>query len=168
MLLSKECQKFTRKLLMRCFQNFDFLALNNLLRNYDVLKSKSPCILLKKIQTLIKTKRNRKWKIPYIVLERWILCFGLYKNYKLKVKLCQLELVKLKKRAFFLPFIPFFVSEAFSVFLRHVQKYFVEQNVATTTAGDVKYLLNVSSLYITWSSYLSQTCPKVFMNSLKS
>ena len=29
-------------------------------RNYVVLKSKSPCFLLKKIQILIKTKRNQK------------------------------------------------------------------------------------------------------------
>ena len=38
----------------------------NFERNYEVLKSKSLCILLKKkyeLKTLIKTKRNGKWKM---------------------------------------------------------------------------------------------------------
>ena len=38
-------------------------------------------------QTLIKTKQNRKWKIPHIVLERRALCFSSYKNCKLTEKL---------------------------------------------------------------------------------
>ena len=41
----------------------------------------------KKKKTLIKVKRNRKWKITHIVLERRTLCFSSYKNRKLKVKL---------------------------------------------------------------------------------
>ena len=42
-------------------------------KNYDILKSKSPCTLLNK--TLIKTKRNRKWKIPHSFRERnLVLC----------------------------------------------------------------------------------------------
>ena len=59
-------------------------------RNYNVLKSKSPCILLNKniIFNIIKTKRNRKWKIPYTGLEGKTLRFGPYKNRKLKVTLC--------------------------------------------------------------------------------
>ena len=48
-------------------------------RNYDVLKSKSPCILLNKDITLIKTKQSRKWKIQHTVLERRTLCFSSYK-----------------------------------------------------------------------------------------
>ena len=36
---------------------------------------------------MIKTKRNRKWKIPNTVLEKQTLCFSSYKNCKLKVKL---------------------------------------------------------------------------------
>ena len=54
---------------------------------------------------LIKTKRNRKWKIPYTVLERRTLCFSSYKNRKLKVKLWWVEARERKKRAFFALFI---------------------------------------------------------------
>ena len=53
----------------------------NFQRNYDVLKSKSPYILLNKnYQILIKTKGNWKWKIPHTVLERQTLCFSSIKN----------------------------------------------------------------------------------------
>ena len=48
---------------------------------------KSPCFLLNKNETLIKTKPNRKWKTPDILLERRTLWFGSYKNHELKVKL---------------------------------------------------------------------------------
>ena len=43
-------------------------------------------ICLTKMQTLIKTKRNRKLKIPHTVLERRTLCFISYKNRKIKSK----------------------------------------------------------------------------------
>ena len=62
-----------------CYFNFE--------RNYDVLKSKSPCILLNKNKALITTKRNQKWKIPHTILERRTLCFSPYKIRILKVKL---------------------------------------------------------------------------------
>ena len=68
---------------VRRFYHFNFE------RNYDVLKSKSQCTLLNKNINLIKTKRNRKWKIPHTVLERQSLCFSSYKNRKLKVKPCK-------------------------------------------------------------------------------
>ena len=45
-------------------------------RNYDLLKSKGPCILLNKNITLIKMKRNWKWKIPHTVSYRRTLCFS--------------------------------------------------------------------------------------------
>ena len=71
----------------------------NFERNYDVLKSKSPCILLNKN---VKTKRNRKWKISHTVLERRTLCLSSYSNRKFKVKQCDgLELTK-EKRGHFL------------------------------------------------------------------
>ena len=66
---------------VRLFYYFNFE------RGYDVLKSKSRCILLKKNKILIKRKQNRKWKIPHTVWERQILCFSSCKNSKLKVKL---------------------------------------------------------------------------------
>ena len=55
--------------------------------------------------TLIKTKRNRKWKIPHTVLERRTLCFSSYNNRNLKVKLWWVRARERKKRAFFAPFI---------------------------------------------------------------
>ena len=39
-----------------------------------------------KIQALIKTRRNRKWKIPHTASERWTLRFISHKNCELKVK----------------------------------------------------------------------------------
>ena len=54
----------------------------------------------KKIYTLIKTKRNRKWKISHKVLERWNLGFSLYKNCRLKVKLWWVWSSRKKKSAF--------------------------------------------------------------------
>ena len=56
-------------------------------RNYDVLKSKSPCFLLNKNTNFNKNETNRKWKTPNTVLERWTMCFSSYKNCELKVKL---------------------------------------------------------------------------------
>ena len=60
------------------FYNFNFE------RNYDVLNSKSPCILNKNKNF---TEMESKWKLPLTVLERRILCFSSYKNHKLKVKI---------------------------------------------------------------------------------
>ena len=74
-------------------------------RNYDVWKSKIPAFCWTKILTLIKTERNRKSKIPHIVLERRTLCFNSFKNHKLKIKLRWVGARERKKRAFFLPFI---------------------------------------------------------------
>ena len=68
--------------------------------NYDVLKSKSSCFLVNKN---IRTKRNRKWKIPHTVLERQTLRFSSYKNCKLKLWLVGAH--GRKKRPFFVPFI---------------------------------------------------------------
>ena len=39
----------------------------------------------------LKTKRNRRWKIPQTVLKRRTLCFSPYNNQKLKVKLWWVE-----------------------------------------------------------------------------
>ena len=55
-------------------------------RNCDILKSKSPCILLNKNINL--NKNNQKWKTSCTVLERFSFCFSLYKSHKLKANLC--------------------------------------------------------------------------------
>ena len=39
-----------------------------------------------KYKVLIKTRRNRKWKIPHTDLEGWTICFSPYKNCELNVK----------------------------------------------------------------------------------
>ena len=49
-------------------------------------------------------ERNQKWKIPHTILERRALSFSLYKNCKLKLKLC-VGARERKNRAFFIPFI---------------------------------------------------------------
>ena len=74
----------------------------NFERNYDVLNSKSLYILLNKYITLIKTKRNWKWKITHTVLERRTLYS--YKNRKLKVKLWWVGARVRKMREFVVPF----------------------------------------------------------------
>ena len=58
-----------------------------------------------KIQIVIKTKQNRKWKTPHTVLESRTLCFSSYKNQKLNVKLWWVGARKRKKSAFFASFI---------------------------------------------------------------
>ena len=75
----------------------------NFERNYDVLKSKNPCILWNK--NIIFNKNQKESKIPHTVLERRTLCFSSYKNRKLKVKLWWVGARERKKRAFFVPFI---------------------------------------------------------------
>ena len=67
-------------------------------RNYDVLKSKGPCFLLSK--NLKFNKNETEWKV-----ERWTMCFSLYKNCQLKVKLWWVGACGKKKSAFFVPFI---------------------------------------------------------------
>ena len=54
-----------------------------------------------KIQILIKTKTNRKWKILDTVLEKQTLCFSSCKNHKLKVKLLWAG-AREKERTYFL------------------------------------------------------------------
>ena len=71
----------------------------NFERNYDVSKSKSPCIFLNKNINFNKNETRSKMKIPQTVLERRTLCFSSYKNRKLKSKLLELA------RKFFLTFV---------------------------------------------------------------
>ena len=76
-----------------------------LILNYDVLKSKSPCLYLNKNINLIKTRRNRKWKIAGTISERWNLRLSSYKNRKLKVKVWWVGSRERKKSSFSLMFI---------------------------------------------------------------
>ena len=74
-------------------------------RNYDVLKSKSLCILLNKNINFNRNETESKMENPTPVLERKTLCFSSYKNRKLKVKLLWVGAHEIKKRAFFVRFI---------------------------------------------------------------
>ena len=101
--------------------------------NYDVLKSKSPCILLTKNINFNKNKTEWKWKIPQTVLERRTLCFRSYKNRKLKVKMWWGGGPERTKRAFFVPFI---LSEEnfFKIFLSQCIVYRIHfQYIHTST-----------------------------------
>ena len=55
------------------------------------------------MQTLIKTKWNRKWKIPHMLLE---LCFSSCKNRELKVKLWRLTFIFSKEIFFNISVLP--------------------------------------------------------------
>ena len=80
----------------------------------------------------MKTKRNRKWKIPHALLERLNLCFDSYKNRKLKVKLWWVG-AREKKRAFFVYFVwrEFFFNICD---LSHCTVYWIHfQNIYTFT-----------------------------------
>ena len=72
----------------------------NFKRNYDILNSTSPYILLNKNINFLKIERNRKWKSRIMVLERRTWCF----NSKLKVKLWIVGACE-KRGPFFVPFI---------------------------------------------------------------
>ena len=79
------------------FYDFDFE------RNYDVLKSKRPCILLSQNINFNKKETESKMENPpHTVLERRTLCFSSYKNRKLKVKLMSWSSQKRKESNFVL------------------------------------------------------------------
>ena len=58
----------------------------NFERNYDDIKSKSPCILLNKKINFNKNETESNTENPTHIIERRNLCFSSYKNRKLKVK----------------------------------------------------------------------------------
>ena len=78
-------------------QNYEWLFYY--FRNYDILKSKSPCVLLNKNINFNKNKTEPKME-NHTVLKRRTLCFSSYKNHKLKVKLWWLGPPERKKRHF--------------------------------------------------------------------
>ena len=82
-------------------QNFEWLFYHfNFEKNYDVLKSKTPCILLNKNINFNKNETESRMKNPTHSFKRRTLCFSSYKNRKLKVKLWWVGARKRKKRAF--------------------------------------------------------------------
>ena len=99
------CNLKTRGLGRKLFLAFCYFYFE---RNYDVLNSIEP-IRLKSIKPIlfvllnknIKTRRNRKWKMPQTVLELWTLCVGSYKNHYFKEKLWWVGARERKQSAFF-------------------------------------------------------------------
>ena len=73
--------------------------------NYEVLKWKSPCILLNENINFNKNETGSKMENPTHSLERRTLCFSSYKNRTLKVKLWWVGARERKKMAFFVLFI---------------------------------------------------------------
>ena len=73
--------------------------------NYDVLKSKSPWILLNKNINFNKNEKKSKMENPTHSFRETNPYFSSYKNHKLKVKLWLVGARKRKKRAFFVPLI---------------------------------------------------------------
>ena len=118
--------------------------------NYNVLKSKSPYFLLKKIHTLIKTKQNWKWKTSPTFLQRQTFCFSSNYNRKLKVKLWWAKARKRKKRKYFVPFI--WMKETFF-------KHFISMHV---------YWINFQNMhYFTYQKTLLHTLLCLFLKSSK-
>ena len=77
----------------------------NIERNYDVLKSKSSCILLNKNINFNKIETESKKENPIHSLKETNVRFVSYKDRKFKVKLWQVWSCETKNRAFFVPFI---------------------------------------------------------------
>ena len=65
----------------------DFFYYFNFERNYDVLKSMSPYILLNKNINFNKNEAESKMENPIHSFGEQTLCFSSYKNCKLKVQL---------------------------------------------------------------------------------
>ena len=91
-----------------------FFLLLNFEMNYDIFKVKESMLFVEQNRyTLIKTRRNRKWKIPLIHLERW--GFTSYKNRELKVKLQGVRAREIKKEC--ISYKAYFVRRIFLTFV---------------------------------------------------
>ena len=77
----------------------------NFKRNYDLLKSKSPCILLNKNINFNKNEAGLKMKNPTHSFKEMNLVLQLISESQLKVKLWWVGARKRKKRTSFVPFI---------------------------------------------------------------
>ena len=85
--------------------------------NYDVLKLKSPCILLNKNINFVKNEMESKMENPTHNFGEANLAIYSYKNCKLKVKLWWIGARKRKKRTFFVTFVLSEVNFVFYDFL---------------------------------------------------
>ena len=111
-----------------CVVFFMILTLERIMTFYSV---KSSCILLNKNINLIKTKRNRKWKILHTVLERQALCFSWCKNWKLKVKLWWVGARERKKEDIFCT--AYCPKEIFFTHMRFISRYSVLNTLSEYT-----------------------------------
>ena len=113
-------------------------------RNYDVLKSKSPCFLLNKNINFNKNETESKMENPTHSFREMNLCFSSYKNCELKVKLWWVGAHERKKSAFFATI--FFVQR-----ISHCIMYWINfQNIYTFTYPKIslhKLLLLVFKIF---------------------
>ena len=63
----------------------------------------------------MKTRQNRKWKIPHAVLERWTMCFSSYKNWKVKSNIVMNWSSRKKKECIFCN--SYFVRRKFNIWV---------------------------------------------------
>ena len=87
----------------------------NIEKNYDVLKSKSPCFLLNKNMNFDKNEMESRMLNPTHAFKETNLCFNSNKNCKLKVNLWWVGAYERKKEYIFVTFILLFnISKSIS------------------------------------------------------
>ena len=121
-----------------CYFNFE--------RNYNVLRSKSPCILMNKNINFSKNETESKMEYPTHSF-RETLCFSSYKNRKLKVNLWWVGARQRKKRTcLFCP------KEIFLTFVFYLNLYSV-----LNTLSEYTYFYISKNI----TSYTSVTCIEI-------
>ena len=133
------------KIKVFCYFNFE--------KNWDVLKSKSPCILLNKNINFTKNESESKIENPTHSFKGRICCFSAYKNCKLKVKLWWVGAHERKKRAFFVPF--YFIRRIFF-------------NICVLSQGIVHWIDFQNIHTFTYQKTLLYTLFYLFLKSLKA
>ena len=110
----------------------------NFERKYDLLKTKSPCILLNKNINFNKNETELKMEYRTHSLETQTLCFSSYKNLRLKVKLWWVAAHKRKKEGIFC--IVYFVRRSLfnvSILTQCILYWIYVQNIHTFTYQNI-------------------------------
>ena len=132
----------------------------NFERNYDVFKSKNPCILLNKNIKSNKNKQELKMDNPHTVLERLTLCFSWYKNRQLKKTVMKWSPQKKREGIFYTVY---FVQ----------RKIFLNLCLLSLYVKCIEYTFRICILLLIKKHYFIHFCslflksPKAFSVSLK-
>ena len=132
----------------------------NFERNYDVFKSKNPCILLNKNIKSNKNKQELKMENPHTVLERLTLCFSWYKNRQLKKTVMKWSPQKKREGIFYTVY---FVQ----------RKIFLNLCLLSLYVKCIEYTFRIYILLLIKKHYFIHFCslflksPKAFSVSLK-